>query len=164
MQGKYHFFEPAKPAVDIIHQYNPCINQPDSDGRQPDTKHQMSGYGESHLQGRRKSQEDGSFFVQSTTSCVLTPQQVAQRLWSTIKIADALVKNEGAGQDEGTTACVACVHQEHLILQLIRRCLSSVDAVPSHTYISSSILVKRNLHLYCLYQLIEPEPISYRSF
>jgi integrin-linked kinase-associated serine/threonine phosphatase 2C len=140
------FFAESKDVSGKTHQYNPFDNKSDSYGRYPDSKHQTSVYGEVHLQGKRDSQEDGTLFVQLTSQPKLTPQQVAERLWSTIKIVDDLVKKERAGEGEGTTVCVACLHQGHLITANLADSVLFALLLNSEDKLSGVARLTDNLH------------------
>ncbi len=95
-----------------IQQYSPLDNALKS-------HHQAPGYGDVHLQGNRPSQEDGGLFVKLDSVVELSPAQVAERMWTTLKHVDDQVKqleNEQPDlKEQGTTACIATVHQNHLI-------------------------------------------------
>ncbi|CDZ76580.1 cobaltochelatase subunit [Legionella massiliensis] len=98
-------------AAEVL-QYSPLNNEPES-------HHQAGGYGDIHLQGNRPSQEDGGLFVQLNSAVELSPAQVAERMWTALKNVDDLVKQQETNQpqmkNQGTTACIASVHQKHLI-------------------------------------------------
>ncbi len=90
------------------HYYTPLLNSSES-------SFHTKRYGEAHTLGERDTQEDASLFCRSSTLINLIPKQVAERMWSAIKIIDAKVKKNRAGLGQGTTACVACIQQNHLI-------------------------------------------------
>lgn len=98
--------------IGMTHQYTPLNHDPQS-------TYQTETYGDVHLQGRRPSQEDGGLYVLLPEPLELTPYQVAERLWTAIKTLDeAIIAAELSNpylNEQGSTACITCLHQNHLI-------------------------------------------------
>jgi serine/threonine protein phosphatase PrpC len=102
------FFTKSQILSSFTHLYTPLENGHDA-------YFQIPGFGEAHRKGLREFQEDASLFVRLSTAVELSKEQVAQRLWTTIKIIDEQVKAKELGMDEGCTACVAYLSQDFLI-------------------------------------------------
>ncbi|MBA2709363.1 MAG: protein serine/threonine phosphatase 2C family protein [Tatlockia sp.] len=102
------FFKEFKMLPEESHFYTPLYNSSEH-------SFQTERYGEAHTVGCRNSQEDASLFVRSSALIKLKPEQIAERMWSAIKYINLKVIEAGAGLGQGTTACIACIHQNHLI-------------------------------------------------
>ncbi len=102
------FFKKCNILSSFAHLYTPLENGQDA-------SFQITGFGEAHRKGLREFQEDASFFVRLSNTVELSKEQVAQRLWTTIKLLDEQVKTKELGMNEGCTACIAYLNQDDLI-------------------------------------------------